>query len=80
MADGSVYGLGEIEMALRGAGKGYVLGANAMQAFNSWIGKPLVAGTAEQIAKDLDPAAWRRLSADEAPPRAGARWKRSDCS
>ena len=52
-------------MALRRAGVGYVLGANATQPFNSWIGKPSVAGTAERIAKDLDPAAWRRLSAGE---------------
>ena len=65
VAGDSVYGVGEIEMALRRAGKGYVLGANATQAFNSRIGKPSVAGTAEQIAKDLDPAAWRRLSAGE---------------
>jgi SRSO17 transposase len=61
----SVYGVGEIEMALRRAGKGYVLGVNATQAFNSWIGKPLVAGTAEEIAQGLGPAAWRRLSAGE---------------
>jgi SRSO17 transposase len=65
VAGDSVYGVGEIEMALRRAGKGYVLGVNATQAFTSWIGKPLVAGTAEEIAKDLDPAAWRRLSAGE---------------
>jgi SRSO17 transposase len=61
----SVYGVGEIEMALRRAGKGYVLGVNATQPFNSWIGKPKVVGTAEEIAKDLDPTAWRRLSAGE---------------
>ena len=65
VAGDSVHGVGEIEMALRRAGKGYVLGVNATQAFTSWIGKPLVAGTAEEIAKDLDPAAWRRLSAGE---------------
>ena len=65
VAGDSVYGVGEIEMALRRAGKGYVLGVNATQAFTSWIGKPLVAGTAEEIAEDLDPAAWRRLSAGE---------------
>ena len=65
VAGDSVYGVGEIEMALRRAGKGHVLGVNATQAFTSWIGKPLVAGTAEEIAKDLDPAAWRRLSAGE---------------
>jgi hypothetical protein len=52
-------------MALRRAGKGYVLGVNATQAFNSWIGKPVVAGTAEQIAQGLEPSAWQRLSAGE---------------
>jgi SRSO17 transposase len=36
----SVYGVGEIEMTLRRAGKGYMLGVNATQPFNSWIGKP----------------------------------------
>src|ERR687894_1066284 len=65
VAGDSVYGVGEIETALRRAGKGHVLGANATQPFNSWIGKPEVAGTAEEIAQDLDPAAWRRLSAGE---------------
>jgi SRSO17 transposase len=65
VAGDSVYGVGEVEMALRRAGKGYVLGANATQPFNSWIGKPEVAGTAEEIAQDLAPSAWRRLSAGE---------------
>jgi len=57
--------VGEVETALRRAGKGYVLGVNATHPFNAWIGKPAVAGTAEAIAADLDPAAWRRLSAGE---------------
>jgi SRSO17 transposase len=61
----SVYGVGELEMLLRRAGKGYVLGVSATQPFNSWIGKPELAGTAEKIAHDLDPSAWRRLSAGE---------------
>jgi SRSO17 transposase len=65
VAADSVYGVGEVETALRRAGKGYVLGVNATQPFNSWIGKPAVAGTAEAIARGLDPAAWRRLSAGE---------------
>ena len=65
VAGDSVYGVGEIEMALRRAGKGYVLGVNATQAFNSWIGKPAVAGTAEEIASGLEPTAWQRLSAGE---------------
>jgi SRSO17 transposase len=65
VAGDTVYGIGDIEMALRRAGKGYVLGANATQPFNSWIGKPRVAGTAEAIAQGLAPTAWRRLSAGE---------------
>jgi SRSO17 transposase len=55
--------VGEIEMALRRAGKGYVLGVSGAHHFNSWIGKPEVAGTAEEIAEELDPAAWQRLPA-----------------
>ena len=65
VAADSIYGVGEIEMMLRRAGKGYVLGASATQPFNSWIGKPEVAGTAEEIARDLKPSAWVRLSAGE---------------
>jgi len=57
--------VGEVETALRRAGKGYVLGVNATHPFNSWGAKPPVAGTAEAIARGLDPAAWRRLSAGE---------------
>ena len=52
-------------MALRRAGKGHVLGVDATHPFASRIGKPAVAGTAEAIARGLDPAAWRRLSAGE---------------
>jgi SRSO17 transposase len=59
----SIYGVSEIEMALRRAGKGYVLGVNATSQFNSWGTKPPVAGTAAAIANTLDPSAWRRLSA-----------------
>src|SRR5215212_2200779 len=65
VAADSVYGVGEVETALRRAGKGYVLGVNATQPFNSWGGKPPAAGTAEAIAGGLDPAAWRRLSAGQ---------------
>ena len=50
-------------MALRRAGKGYVLGVSGAHHFTSWVGKPEVAGTAEAIAEDLDPSAWQRLSA-----------------
>ena len=59
----SVYGVGEIEVALRRAGKGYVLGVGASSQFNSWIGKPAISGTAAAIAGDLDLSAWHRLSA-----------------
>jgi len=59
----TVYGVGELEMALRRAGRGYVLGVGANSQFNSWVGKPEVAGTAEEIAQGLDPATWQRLSA-----------------
>jgi SRSO17 transposase len=65
VAADTVYGVGDIEMALRHAGKGYVLGTHANQPYNSWINKPLIAGTAQQIAEDLAPAAWQRLSAGQ---------------
>lgn len=63
VAADSVCGAGDIEMALRRLGKGYVLGVNATHHFGSWHGKPAVAGTAEEIAKALDRAVWHRLSA-----------------
>jgi SRSO17 transposase len=63
IAADSVYGVGDIEMALRRAGKGSVLGVNANHHFGSWSGKTPVAGMALEIAKGLDPSAWRRLSA-----------------
>ena len=65
VAADSVYGVGDIEMALRRAGKGYVLGVNSNHHFRSWSGKPPLSGTAEEIACDLDPSAWKRLSAGE---------------
>jgi SRSO17 transposase len=65
VAADSVYGVGDIEMALRRAGKGYVLGVNANHYFGSWHGKPQLAGSAEEIARTLDPSAWQRLSAGD---------------
>jgi len=65
VAADAIYGVGEIEMDLRQAGKGYVLGVGATHQFTSWIGKPAVAGTAEDIAQNLDAPAWKRLSAGE---------------
>jgi SRSO17 transposase len=65
VAADSVYGVGEAEMALRQAGKGYVLGVNGSHSFNSWGDKPPVAGTAEGIARALPASAWARLSAGD---------------
>src|SRR4029078_4494644 len=59
----TVCGTGAVEMALRHAGKGYVLGVSATSQYNSWAAKPPFAGTAAEIADKLDPCAWRRLSA-----------------
>jgi SRSO17 transposase len=63
VAGDSIYGVGEFEMMLRRAGKGYVLGVSASHHFSSWIGKPDLAGAAKEIATELDDAAWQRLSA-----------------
>src|SRR3954452_15764171 len=65
VAADSVYGVGEIETALRRAGKGYVLGVNGTHPFTSWGDKPSVAGAAEEIARALPASAWARLSAGE---------------
>src|SRR3954470_19142375 len=65
VAGDTIYGVGELEMALRRAGKGYVLGASATDVFNSWGKKPPVAGAAEAIAAGLDEGAWQRLSAGD---------------
>jgi SRSO17 transposase len=65
VAADSVYGVGEIETALRRAGKGYVLGVSGSHPFSSWGGKPPVAGTAEAIARALPASAWARLSAGD---------------
>ncbi|MBA3587839.1 MAG: IS701 family transposase [Chloroflexi bacterium] len=64
VAADSVYGVGDIEMALRRAGKGYVLGVAGKRHFRSWGEQP-VAGTADAIAAGLDPSSWKRLSAGE---------------
>ena len=65
VAADTVYGVGEVEMALRRAGKGYVLGVTGAHQVYSWNALPVVAGTAEEVAKVLPAAAWRRLSAGE---------------
>ena len=63
VAADSVYGIGDVETALRRAGKGYVLGVNATHHFRSWGGARPTAGTAETIASALPRSAWRLLSA-----------------
>src|SRR5258708_20290153 len=65
VAADSVYGTGEIETALRKAGKGYVLGVAANHVFNSWGKKQFVRSSAAKIAQNLSKSAWRRLSAGE---------------
>ena len=63
VAADTVYGVGDIEMSLCRAGKGYVLGVKSTEQFHSW-GKPqIISGTAKEIADGLPAAAWARLSA-----------------
>ena len=63
VAADSIYGVGEVEMALRRAYKGYVLGVTGQHQFWSWGQRDPVSGTAEDIATALAPSAWVRLSA-----------------
>ena len=65
VAADTVYGVGEIETALRRAGKGYVLGVASSHHFASWRDKPSVAGAAGDIARALEASAWKRLSAGD---------------
>ena len=65
VAADAVYGVGDVEGAFRRACKGYVLGVKSDHHFGSWVGKPIVAGKAEEIARDLAPDAWQRLYAGE---------------
>ena len=65
VAADSVYGTGDIESALRKAGKGYVLGVASNHVFRSWGKKQRVGGTAGKIAQNLPQNTWRRLSAGE---------------
>lgn len=60
-----VYGTGEIETALREAGKGYVLGVASNHVFRSWGKKQLVGSTAANIAQSLPESAWQRLPSGE---------------
>ena len=63
VAADSIYGVGDIELALRRAYKGYVLGVTGQHRFWSWDQTLDVAGTAEAIAKGIPDQDWLRLSA-----------------
>lgn len=64
VAADSVYGVGEIEMSLRHAAKGYILGVAGSHWFNSWgLGERPVAGEAREIAQDAPQEDWVSLSA-----------------
>src|SRR5258708_2501981 len=65
VAADTVYGVGEIEKALRRAGKGYGLGVPGNHLFRSWGKRPPIAGMASEIARALDASSWKRLSAGE---------------
>ena len=65
VAADSVYGTDDIEIMLRKAGKGYVVGVAANHVFRSWGKKQLIGGTAAKIAQSLPKSAWRRLSSGE---------------
>ena len=72
VAADSVYGVGGVEMALRRAGKGYVLGVASTTQFHSWDKPELVSGTAEAIAATLPAVALgsavRRRRDQRTPP------------
>jgi len=65
VAADAVYGVGDVEQALRRACKGYVLGVKSNHHFGSWSRTPAIGGMARDIAQELEPAAWQRLSAGE---------------
>jgi len=72
VAADSIYGVGEVEMALRRAYKGYVLGVTGPHSFWSWGSSEPIAGTAHEIAAALPARAWRRFSAGQGSK--GPRW------
>lgn len=76
VAADSVYGVGDIETALRRAGKGYVLGVNANHPFRSWAKPQAIAGTVKNIAESLPETAWRRRGATPRSCRPAQRLER----
>src|SRR3984885_10977656 len=69
VAAAPVYGVGEIEKALRRAGKGYVLGVPGNHLFRSWGKRPPIAGMALEIVPALDPSLWKRACRRAQEPR-----------
>jgi len=61
VAPDAVCGVGDVEQALRR----YVLGVKSDHHVGSWSKKPPVAGTAGEIARDIEPEVWQRLSAGD---------------
>lgn len=61
----TVYGVGEIEMALRRAGKGYVLGITGTHQVRSWGVQPFMVDTADNVARSVPEDAWQGLSAGD---------------
>ena len=51
VAADTVYGVGELEMALRRAGKGYVLGVTGAHHVRSWGVQPIVSGPAADVVR-----------------------------
>ncbi len=49
VAADSVYGVGDVEKALRRAGRGYVVGVKANHWFGAWNTTPLIAWRASQL-------------------------------
>src|SRR4051794_4779836 len=64
VAADSGYGVADIEMMLRRAGKSYVLGGTGKHHFGSW-GKEPMAGPAYEIAAARAGSSWKRLSAGQ---------------
>ena len=72
VAGDTVYGVGDIEQQLRGAGKGYVLRVSSAHVFQSWGKQRSVAGKAADIARTRRSSDWKRLSAGPEPRTAAA--------
>lgn len=72
VAGDSVYGVGDLEMALRRTGKGFVLGVNANHWFYSWRPDVMWVAEAREIINTLPDEAWVRCSAGHGTK--GERW------